>query len=132
MHKEICFPSLEKNVRYAENLVDEVSEKYEVHSDIYGKIMVCVVEAVNNAIVHGNKLDPEMQVRIAYKVNDEELIFSVHDEGKGFDYAKIPDPTAPENIENPYGRGIFLIKNLADEIQFLNNGSSLEIRFKIF
>lgn len=61
--------------------------------------------------------------------NNTSFCFSVEDEGKGFDYNHLPDPTAPENIEKENGRGIFLMKQLADEVEFENNGTKVFIYF---
>jgi serine/threonine-protein kinase RsbW len=55
--------------------------------------------------------------------------FTVKDEGQGFNYDNLPDPTAPENIEKPGGRGIFLMKHLSDEVSFRNNGTEVELSF---
>lgn len=90
-----------------------------------------MVEAVNNAIIHGNKLDETKNVFVEYEINNGELLFSVKDEGNGFNYHNIPDPTLPENLEKPHGRGIFLISHLVDEVRFEDNGSKICIKIKI-
>lgn len=131
MIKLINFPSQIKNVSYAENLVDEISEKYDLSSEIYGNILVSLVEAVNNAVTHGNKLDPNKVVKIKCVLENDLLEFVVTDEGKGFDFERLPDPTLPENIEKPDGRGIFLMKHLSDGVSFSKNGSEVTLVFKI-
>jgi serine/threonine-protein kinase RsbW len=70
-------------------------------------------------------------VNINCKFQDDELKISVKDQGKGFDYKNIPDPTAPENIENINGRGVFLMEKLSDSIDFFENGSKVELTFKV-
>ena len=57
--------------------------------------------------------------------------FEVEDEGAGFDYDNLLDPTAPENIENPGGRGIFLIRHLADEVEFTKDGRHVQLTFML-
>lgn len=131
MEKRISFISKAENINYIERLVDEVSSEYNIGPEIYGNMMVTMVEAVNNAILHGNKLDPTKNVEVKLYKNNDSIYFEVSDEGDGFDYNNLPDPTDPQNIEKPHGRGIFLMKNLADEVTFLNNGSRVKIKFKL-
>ena len=93
--------------------------------------MVCTVEAVRNAIIHGNRLDPNKEVFVEFESLENELSFKFRDEGRGFDFANIPDPTASENLEKPYGRGIFLIRNLSDKTEFTMQGTEIKITFNI-
>lgn len=125
----IQVPSLAENIRMIESFIDNAKEKYNLDEDIYGNIMIAVTEAVNNAIKHGNSGDKSKNVFLSLFLEDSVLKFQIKDEGKGFDYENLPDPTAPENLEKPGGRGIFLMKNLADEVQFKNQGSEVEISF---
>lgn len=96
---------------------------------MYGKILIASIEGVNNAIVHGNKLDESKTVKINIKICDKKICITISDQGKGFDPNKIPDPTIPENIENISGRGVFLMKKLSDEITFENNGTTVKMIF---
>lgn len=128
--ESIYFPSEVKNISLAENLVDNVCKSNNVHEDHYGNILIAVTEAVNNAIQHGNLESVDEVVKISVEMNEQELRFVVLDAGKGFDYKLLPDPTAPENIEKECGRGIFLMKSLADEVSYQNNGSQVTLLFK--
>lgn len=112
-----------------ESLIDQVCEDLKLNEDHYGNILIAVTEAVNNAIVHGNNNDEDKLVKIVVSTKDKQVVFSVSDEGGGFDFENLPDPTAPENIEKPDGRGIFLMKNLSDEVEFDLNGSKVSITF---
>ena len=85
---------------------------------------------MNNAILHGNKNDPEKFVKIGFESDDDKLIFSIADEGEGFDHTNLPDPTDPVNIDKISGRGVFLMQSLADSIQFEQNGSKVLLGFK--
>lgn len=113
-----------------ESLVDDVCNRLEVNEDYYGNVLIAVTEAVNNAIEHGNNFNPELEV--ALKVGDysEEFCFSVKDQGDGFDFGNLPDPTAPENIEKENGRGIYLMRSLAEDVLFEDNGRSVSIYFR--
>jgi serine/threonine-protein kinase RsbW len=85
---------------------------------------------VNNAIIHGNKLNKSKCVKIDFSMQRKDLNVSVTDEGKGFDPGKVPDPTMPENLELINGRGVFLMSRLADEIEFNTKGNSVKLTFK--
>lgn len=125
----IEIPSLTENIRIVESFVDNAKDKYELTDDVYGNIMIAVVESVNNAISHGNSLDKEKNVILTAILNEQQVQFTIEDQGPGFDYDNLPDPTAPENIENPGGRGIFLMKHLADEVHFTEEGRKVELTF---
>lgn len=131
MKNQIQFASKIENINIIERLVDEITQQFNINSEIYGNMLVSMVEAVNNAIIHGNKLDETKKVFVEYEINNGELSFSVKDEGNGFNYQNIPDPTLPENLEKPHGRGIFLISHLVDELHFEDNGSKICIKIKL-
>lgn len=128
---KVVFKSEIKNISLVERLIDDISVKYNLHSDIYGKLLLAVVEGVNNAIVHGNKLEKEKIVILKYKITDDKIEFIIKDSGEGFDYRNLPDPTKPENIEKTHGRGIFLMKHLSDELEFNEKGNEVRIVFNL-
>ena len=127
----IEIPSLSENIRIIESFIDNAKEKFNLNDDIYGNIMISVTESVNNAIIHGNKKDKEKNVKISLSLSEGIIKFKIRDEGEGFDYSSLPDPTAPENIEKPGGRGIFIMKHLADEIDFEDDGRIVELSFYV-
>ncbi len=131
MEKTLKIVSKIENLRKVEKLVDELSSDYSISSDIYGNILIAALEAANNAILHGNKLDENKYVNITVKLDERKLRIKIDDEGIGFDYKNVPDPTAPENIENVNGRGIFLMEKLSDRIEFTRNGASVELEFNL-
>jgi serine/threonine-protein kinase RsbW len=131
MEKTIIIQSKLENISQVEKLVDEISDECKLTSDLYGKVLIATIEAVNNAIVHGNKLDGSKTVEVGFKITNSNITIYVKDQGPGFDFNNVPDPTKPENIENVSGRGVFLMKNLADEINFNNIGSAVELIFNI-
>ena len=126
---KIQIPSLVENIRVVESFIDNSKDTFQIEDDIYGNIMVAVTEAVNNAIRHGNKFDKDKNVLLSLFADKGQLQFEVEDEGAGFDYDNLLDPTAPENLENPGGRGIFLIRHLADEVEFSNGGRNVLLTF---
>ncbi len=128
--EHIKISSNNENLRLVEKLIDDVCQVYNVNEDSYGNILIAVTEAVNNAIQHGNKNNPDKFVKIGFDKSTQMLTFNVSDEGNGFNYNSLPDPTDPANIDKPHGRGIFLMKNLADTVEFLNNGKTVMLSFK--
>lgn len=129
--QKISFPSVADNIGLVEKLINEICSAYGVSEDYYGNILVAVTEAVNNAMQHGNKLDPGKKVDLAFHAGEKSLSFEVRDQGKGFDFKNIPDPTNPENLEKPHGRGVFLMRHLADNVEFSDNGRSVQLKFQI-
>jgi serine/threonine-protein kinase RsbW len=127
----IEIPSLSENIRIIESFIDNAKEKYQLDDDIYGNIMIAVTEAVNNAIRHGNKDNSSKNVLISLSLDEAVIKFKVQDEGDGFDFRQLPDPTSPENIAKPGGRGIFLMKHLSDEVDFKDNGKIVELSFYV-
>lgn len=119
-----------ESINLVEKLIDDIKTDHNIHEECYGNMLVAVTEAVNNAIQHGNKYDPEKMVHITYEIETDQVSFVIKDEGTGFDYMNLPDPTDPENLEKPTGRGVFLMKHLADQIIFSENGRVVELYFK--
>lgn len=97
--------------------------RYE-HHEIFG-IKLAVEEAVVNAIKHGNQLDASKKVRIACAVSPERIDVLVNDEGPGFDPNELPDPTAPENLERPCGRGVMLMRHYMTDVRFNERGNAV-------
>ena len=127
---KIQIPSLVENIRIVESFIDNAKDQFKISDDLYANIMVAVTESVNNAIRHGNNGDKSKNVHLTLTLEDKTVRFIVEDEGDGFDFNNLPDPTAPENLDKPGGRGIFLMQNLCDEVNFSNNGSAVEMVFK--
>jgi serine/threonine-protein kinase RsbW len=131
MRKVIKIKSKGENLRLVESFIDEISEIIALKEDIYGNVLIATLEAVNNAIVHGNKKNEDLDVFIEFVNNADGLFLTVKDQGKGFDYKNVPDPTSPENIEKVNGRGIFLMEKLSDKIEFNNQGSEVRLTFNL-
>ena len=98
----------------------------------YGKsslfaIKLAMEEGLNNAIRHGNALDPHKTVHLKYEVRPDRIIIEIADQGAGFDPQGVPDPTADENLEKPSGRGIMLMRAYMDEVRFSRDGRHLRM-----
>jgi serine/threonine-protein kinase RsbW len=124
-------PSKPESITLLENLIEQIADKHHVSEDTFANMMTCLNEIAINAIVHGNKLDEKKKVIVNAEVDSKRVIWTVTDEGTGFDYDHLPDPTAAENLENLTGRGVFIVKQLADQCIFNSSGNEVELHFKI-
>ena len=118
----LSIPSELSSLPVVESLIDKTCQSIGVNEDLYGNVLIAVTEAVNNAIIH---------VDVNVHVFDEpsNFAFTIEDKGTGFDHENLPDPTAPENIEKENGRGVFLMRNLADEVVFNDKGNVVSVFF---
>jgi len=130
-NQKIRISSKAENIILVERMIEDVCDLFNISEDYYGNILVSLTEAVNNAIYHGNKANPSKGIDISFKSHPDRVSFSVKDEGAGFNYDDLPDPTNPENIEKPNGRGVFLMRNLADKVYFEDNGSKVILDFRV-
>ena len=125
-------PSVPESVSVLENFVDDLVSKYHFDEEVYGNIITSLNEAVTNAIYHGNKQNPNKKIILSAEIiNNKKLVCIISDEGTGFNFNVLPDPTAPENLENLTGRGVFIMKNLADQCIFNTLGNEVELHFKL-
>ena len=119
------------SISQVEKLIDAQAQMLNIDDEVYGKYMLSVVECVNNAIVHGNKMDKNKKVTMHYHISNTKIEVTVSDEGDGFDPDSLPDPTAEENLERDCGRGIFLMRHLSYELEFANNGRTITMKFNL-
>jgi serine/threonine-protein kinase RsbW len=131
--KTIKFASKAENITIVEKFIDDLRNEVNIGDDVYGNILISLTEAANNAMLHGNRADEKKQVEVSYSVDDrgKNISFIVKDQGPGFDYNNLPDPTAPENLERTSGRGVFLMMQLADMVVFSDKGATVEMQFRI-
>lgn len=115
------------------NYLDDALSGLRIPTDKYNNILLAITEAVNNAIIHGNKNDITKEIGLEFIITDEFIKIIVTDEGEGFDIEKVPDPTLPENLLSEHGRGIFIMKHFVDELKVEKSpkGSSLILKIKL-
>lgn len=109
--------------------LDDALNGIKVKKDYFNMLLLAITEAVNNAIVHGNKSDISKKVTLEFSVTDSKIKIEVTDEGDGFDLGKIPDPTLPENLLREHGRGVYIMKHFVDEMFYTKTkkGNSLTL-----
>jgi len=130
MNKKIRIESEISNIRIVENAIDDAIGEIGISKESYGKILVSTLEAVNNAIIHGNRSNPAKKVDILISYKIDVLTIKITDQGNGFKPEEVPDPTYPENLEALNGRGVFLMMRLADEIKYSKKGNTVTMIFR--
>jgi serine/threonine-protein kinase RsbW len=125
------FPSEKKSISFIEPLIDILKKSITLPLEKYYNILISVTEAVNNAIIHGNNCDYNKKVTFTIKANQSKILISVKDQGTGFDPDQLLDPTQPDNLLKENGRGVFLIRELCDNVKIIpsTNGTQVIMEF---
>jgi serine/threonine-protein kinase RsbW len=126
--KEITISSDPKNLELVENFVSEILDLLNLGLELRSKVLVCLNEAVFNSIAHGNKFEKDKKVIIQSYICSKYLYFRIIDEGLGFDFRNLPDPTSDENKHKEEGRGIFIIRKISDGIIYKDKGNIVEFK----
>ena len=95
--------------------------------DTLFNIKLALHEAIINAVKHGNKMNPNLPVQVDIKKDEGQVVIQVKDQGDGFDYKNLPDPITPENLEKLNGRGLFLIQNAMDRVEYADGGRIIKM-----
>ncbi len=115
---------------FAHNLIQEVLDQLKNNGwtshDIFA-VEMALEEALANAIHHGNQEDPLKKVCFSCQISEELAKIRIEDEGEGFDPGSITDPRAPENLERACGRGVFLIKNFMNRVEYSECGRRIDM-----
>lgn len=128
---ELSISSEVGNIKKVENFIEILVEQFRLQEEIRGKIALSIVEATSNAILFGNKQNPLKMVHLTGIKNTKEVIVTVEDEGEGFDFSRIPDPTTPERLMQTNGRGLYLMKKLSNKLLFAKNGAKVIMSFSL-
>lgn len=118
--------SLRDIPKFVKNLLKQLGFS-KVNKEIYFDIKLCLEESLINAVKHGNKMIKDKSIYLKIKKTIDYLDIEVQDQGSGFNYRDIPSPTDKKNLEKSHGRGIFLIKNLMDEVKFFDGGRRIKM-----
>ncbi len=115
---ELVIPSSLEQIEAVEKLAEKAADNMKFTEDEKDSLAIAVTEAVNNAILHGNKQDQSKTVTIRFIFEGARLQVRIKDQGKGFNPEKVSDPLAPENLLKESGRGIFILSSLMDEVKY--------------
>jgi serine/threonine-protein kinase RsbW len=119
------------NITKVEIYVKQIADRYQLNQEKHANLLISLTEAVTNAIIHGNKQDRSKTVSIKLAQTRGGLAVRVTDQGCGFNYEQLPDPTSPERLCECGGRGVFLMNQLCDKIRYINGGNTVEMQFKL-
>jgi len=121
----LTIPSVTESIRDVEEAVAELLEEAEFSENDIFAVRLALDEAMANAIKHGNLYDATKKVSVKYSLENNGIVIVVADEGKGFNYEDLPDPTAPDRLELPSGRGLLLMYSYMDSVSFNERGNEV-------
>jgi serine/threonine-protein kinase RsbW len=125
----LILPSNPNNIAEVEPYVHTVFKELKLDDALFGNMLIALTEAVSNAIIHGNKSDENKKVMVNTLSYADKISLRIEDEGQGFNPDNLPDPTAPENLLTLGGRGVYLMRHLADDVSFHENGRIVQLDF---
>ena len=128
LHAHLVLGSRFENIEVAERALRDLCDAAGCDGDDLYWVVTALREAIANAVRHGNRAQPERKVHVDYSVDRCTVTIRVEDEGEGFDPAAVPDPTVPENLLRPSGRGIFYMQQFMNRVEFgrsTNGGTSV-------
>ncbi len=130
---QCTFQSRLDELKCVESLTNEAGKILSLSQDQIDNLAIAVTEAVGNAIVHGNKKDPDKTVTVVFKLDPDQVEVAVSDQGGGFDPHLIDDPLDPANLLKENGRGIFILKALMDDVhfEFSPKGTTIRMVMKV-
>lgn len=121
----LTIPSVTESIRDVEEAVAELLEQAEFSENDIFAVRLALDEAMANAIKHGNLYDATKKVSVKYRLEEDGIVIVVADQGEGFDYEDLPDPTAPDRLELPSGRGLLLMYSYMDSVSFNERGNEV-------
>jgi serine/threonine-protein kinase RsbW len=125
--KSVTIPSSLEKVPEIDKLAHQIGCTAGLSESACSDLAIALTEIVKNAILHGNKSNPDKEVSLHFTIGDDRLTIIVKDQGSGFDPDQVPDPTAPENLLKDTGRGIFVSRHLLDEVHFANEPGGMKV-----
>ncbi len=111
--------------------MEEIFTESRLNMNYFNRVFLGISEAVSNSIVHGNCLDKSKRVFIRVVYTENKLHIEIKDEGDGFIAESIADPTTIENLKKENGRGIFILQQIADEVNYFDGGSKVLIKYTL-
>ncbi len=117
---------LKNVIPFVEDVSKKIYELTKIQEEAF-RIKLILEEAITNAMRHGNKLDAEKDVKVKVCASPEKIFIEVSDQGDGFDFLNVADPTKKENLTRPGGRGVYLMREIMDEVKFYDKGKTVTL-----
>jgi serine/threonine-protein kinase RsbW len=124
----ITLPTNQRSIGRIEKFLAKVDKHVRLNEIQMHKVIVSLTEAVNNALIHGNKMNPVKKVTVISEILPGWLLFIVNDQGHGFKPEKVANPLKEENLLRESGRGIFLMRTLMDRVEFERIKGGYQVR----
>lgn len=124
--KETLATDIKKIIPFAQRIAARVLALTGSDEEAFN-VKLALEEALTNAMRHGNALDPQLKVGVSIQADGARIALDVHDQGKGFDFQSLPDPTTGAYVNRPSGRGIFLMRKLMDSVEFYDGGRGIKM-----
>lgn len=129
---EFTISSELNNIPQIEIFIDYLMSVFQIEEKHRGRITLSTIEAVTNAILFGNKHDSQKKVKVIATKTVKTIMITVEDEGIGFDYRQIPDPTVPQRCMQAVKKGLYLMLNLTDKLSFTKHGAKVIMTFLLY
>ena len=126
--KILTIKSDKSELKKVEAFLSDIFKEYNLSRKNFNNIFLCISEAVVNSIEHGNNSDCRKMVTIKISCKGNQLHIEIFDEGEGFDFRNIDDPTKGDNIKKESGRGIHIIRSLSDSLEYNKKGNSVQLK----
>lgn len=131
MERDLVISSQLVNINKVRCFLEEIFTESRLNMNYFNRVFLGISEAVSNSIVHGNCLDKSKRVFIRVVYTENKLHIEIKDEGDGFIAESIADPTTIENLKKENGRGIFILQQIADEVNYFDGGSKVLIKYTL-
>ena len=118
--------SRKSELKKAEDFLQEFFNNNNVPQNNFNKVWLCISEAIINSIVHGHKNDEDKEIRLQVKLDKQHISVTITDEGEGFNFYEVADPTEKENLKKESGRGIHIIKSMCEALEYNKKGNSIQ------
>ena len=128
---KLLIPSNLNSIINVENFSENLISDFQLQEELRGRITLSIIEAVTNAILFGNKQNPLKKVKLTATKTTQKVIVTIEDEGEGFDFKNIPDPTSPKRCMQAARKGLYLMLNLTDKLEFTKHGAKVIMTFSI-
>lgn len=131
MERLLVISSSLNNLEKVRMFLEEVYHESNLNRSSFNRVFLGLSEALTNSIVHGNKFNVSKNISIEVNYLNEELFIEITDEGEGFLMECLKDPTCSEYLKKESGRGIFLIRQFADELNYFEGGRKVRIKYNL-